>query len=74
MTDSKTDKKAKGFAWNYYRPYFSELSKQKHVEAFAYYIQQGSNALEIASWLSQNTEKVDAFLNWSKNYVWYKGK
>jgi tetratricopeptide (TPR) repeat protein len=74
MGDAKTDKKATGFAWNYYRPYFSELSKQKHVEAFAYYIQQGSNAPEIASWLSQNTEKVDAFLNWSKNYVWYKGK
>jgi tetratricopeptide (TPR) repeat protein len=74
MTDSKGEKKSTGFAWNYYRPYFVELSRQNHVDAFSYYIQQGSNSPEINQWLSQNREKVDAFLNWSKNYVWYKGK
>jgi tetratricopeptide (TPR) repeat protein len=74
MAESKADKKATGFAWNYYRPYFGELSKQKHVEAFAYYIQQSSNSPEVSDWLSKNSGKVDAFLAWSKNYVWYKGK
>jgi lipopolysaccharide biosynthesis regulator YciM len=74
MNDSKGDKKSTGFAWNYYRPYFAELEKQKHVEAFAYYIQQGSGSPEIIKWLLQNSEKVNAFLDWSKNYVWYKGK
>lgn len=74
MGDATADKKANGFAWNYYRPYFAELRKQNHVDAFAYYIQQGSNSAEINQWLAQNKEKVDAFLNWSKNYVWYKGK
>jgi hypothetical protein len=53
---------------------YAENLSLTHLEAFAYYIQQSSNSPEVANWLATNSEKVEAFLTWSKNYVWYKGK
>lgn len=60
------------FTWTYYLPYFLELKKQGHVEAFAYYINQRSAIPQVNSWLQQHQSKVSDFLAWSKNYRWPK--
>lgn len=60
------------FTWKYYAPYFVELKKQGHVEAFTYYINQQSTSPEVSEWLTQHKDKVAAFLAWSKSYPWPK--
>ncbi|MGH9871031.1 MAG: tetratricopeptide repeat protein [Pyrinomonadaceae bacterium] len=58
------------FTWTYYVPYFAELKKQGHTEAFAYYINQRSSISGVDKWLEQHQSKVADFLNWSKGYQW----
>jgi tetratricopeptide (TPR) repeat protein len=60
------------FTWKYYVPYFAEMKKQGHVEAFVYYTHQRSGSREVSEWLNQNREKVMSFLAWSKGYPWPK--
>ena len=67
---SKSDRSK--FTWKYYVPYFVEMKKQGHVEAFAYYINQRSSIAEVNDWLKQNQNKVSDFLSWSKSYGWPK--
>ena len=60
------------FTWKYYAPYFVELKKQGHTEAFVYYINQQSTLAGVDQWLEQHQNKVTDFLNWSKGYQWPK--
>jgi hypothetical protein len=60
------------FTWKYYVPYFAELKKQGHTEAFVYYINQRSSLAGVDQWLGQHQNKVSEFLNWSKGYEWPK--
>jgi tetratricopeptide (TPR) repeat protein len=60
------------FTWKYYVPYFAELKKQGHVEAFVYYTHQRSGSAEVSEWLNQNRGRVESFLAWSKSYPWPK--
>lgn len=61
-------KKNKGFWWNYYVDFFSELKDKKHTEAFCYFITQNKNEEEITKWIANNQSKVDDLLIWFKNY------
>lgn len=70
LSESKPDRSK--FTWRHYYPYFVGLQKQGHVEAFIYYINQASGSPEIQDWLANHTDKVQAFLTWSKNYAWPK--
>ncbi len=74
LDESSADKKSSGFAWNYYRPYFVEMKKRNHVEAFTYYIYQTSGIPGVLKWLQQNAAKVQEFLDWSQSYKWSNGK
>jgi tetratricopeptide (TPR) repeat protein len=66
--DPKGDKSK--FVWKHYLPYFIELKKRDFVEPFGYYISQRSNAEGVEEWLWANRNRVNAFLNWSKQYQW----
>ena len=61
------------FTWKYYVPYFEEMKKQGHTEAFVYYINQQGNKTGVGDWLKQNQGKVSDFLAWSKGYKWPQG-
>jgi tetratricopeptide (TPR) repeat protein len=61
-------------AWNYYAPYFIEMKKLGHTEAFVYFINQQSNKAGVIDWLKQNQAQVTDFLNWSKGYKWPGGR
>jgi len=65
-TDAKGDRSK--FMWQYYIPYFVELKKKNLVEPFTYYISQRSNLAGVTEWLAANSNRVNEFLNWSKQY------
>ena len=58
------------FTWTYYVPYFVEMKRQGHQEAFVYYINQKSGLPDVGDWLAANQDKVNAFLKWSKGFPW----
>ncbi len=68
------EKKKLRFTGEYYVPYFIEMQKNGHVDAFVYWIHGGSKDKEVDEWLEKNPEKVGAFLNWSKQYQWPQKK
>lgn len=72
----ETDKKQKnkGFAAQYYIPYFSQLKAKGYSKAFAYYILQSINKEASEKWLSENKVLVDEFFAWSRSYSWPKPK
>lgn len=58
------------FMGTYYMPYFLEMRAKKFVEPFVYYISQRTPFPGVKEWLAANTERVDAFLSWSRSYEW----
>lgn len=58
------------FTWQFYVPYFNAMKQKGYVEPFVYYINQSSGNEEVAKWLTSNPGRVDAFLAWSKGYLW----
>jgi lipopolysaccharide biosynthesis regulator YciM len=67
---SEGSEKSSGFAWDYYRPYFCELSRRKMAEPFCYYILQSLESNEVDTWLERNADKVRGFLKWTRSYSW----
>ncbi len=60
---SELKKDNTGFFWDFYVPYFSELNKEKHTEAYSYYISlsQGEQAI---TWIDSNDRKMNKFIDW----------
>ena len=72
LTESSGSKNRSQFTWKYYLPYFNEMTKKGHMEAFVNYTHQRSTMTGVREWLMQNQDKVTDFLAWSKGYVWAK--
>jgi tetratricopeptide (TPR) repeat protein len=60
------------FLWTYYMPYFIEMQQKSFVEPFVYYVSQRTSIPGVREWLDANRDRVNAFLDWSKNYSWPK--
>ena len=67
-----TTKDQSKFTWKYYVPYFADLKRNGHTEAFVYYINQRGVIAGVDQWLQQNQTKVADFLTWSRAYRWPK--
>ncbi len=70
MGEQKSD--ASKFTWKYYVPYFVEMKKQGHVEAFVYYANRRNGDPDVSAWILHNQDKVRSFLAWSRGYAWPK--
>lgn len=57
--------KQTGLYWDYYVPFFYNLSKSEHLETYCMYISQSGNEKAMA-WLDANPEKIEAFSAWLK--------
>ena len=57
------------FVYTYYMPYFTQMQKQGHVQAFVYYVSQRTNLPGVREWLTVNQDKVTAFLDWSRKFA-----
>jgi tetratricopeptide (TPR) repeat protein len=53
------------FWWSYYVDFFHEMSLDKNVEAFSYYI---NPSVESQTWLNEHPDKVEQLTNWHRNY------
>jgi|AntRauTorckE5430_2_1112549.scaffolds.fasta_scaffold01410_7 hypothetical protein len=49
--------------WDFYIPFFFDIEKSGHLEAFCKYITQGENEASYR-WLEENQDKVQAFADW----------
>jgi tetratricopeptide (TPR) repeat protein len=56
-------RKNKGLWWDNYVPFFYELAKSKHMEAYCFHIGQSVNP-RAKEWIASNPEKMNAFLSW----------
>lgn len=68
----KESKKHKGFYWEYYVPYFIEMSNKKHIETFAYISHASSEKKETQDWLENHGKEIQDFFQWSKGFQWNK--
>jgi tetratricopeptide (TPR) repeat protein len=53
------------FWWRYYVDFFHDMSLDKNVEAFSYYIYPSN---ESQTWLNEHPDKVEQLANWHRNY------
>lgn len=61
----------RGFAWDYYVPYYLEMKRKDFVPAFTYVIRAArTDQPDVQQWLDAHTAEVAAFQEWSKNYEW----
>lgn len=59
--------------WDYYLPYYSNLIENGHLETFSNTINNiRGNDQNNAKWLKTNSDKVEKFNAWNKNYIWIK--
>lgn len=58
------------FVGRHYLPYFAELKQKNFVEPFVYWSLQRAPVSGVREWLAANRGRVQAFLDWTKNYTW----
>ncbi|WP_165903769.1 tetratricopeptide repeat protein [Hymenobacter gummosus] len=64
----------KGFAWEFYAPYFAELQRKGYAETCAYLLRSADSADEESkAWLAAHAAQVADFQAWSAAYAWPKG-
>ncbi|HYV94357.1 MAG TPA: tetratricopeptide repeat protein [Chitinophagales bacterium] len=66
---SRLKKDNKGFWWDYYVDFFSDLNESENTEAFCYYIQQSSGDEDVLKWLSAHKDQVDKLLSWYSSHT-----
>lgn len=69
-TSKELRKDKKKFAAAYYAPYFRELEKAHHTEAFTYSILRQSGWPEVGAWLEKNPDKIKAYKEWAGAHIW----
>ena len=67
---SEKKKKAKGFFWTFYAPFFGEMESKDYVTTASYIAYSSSNDDQVNQWLKDNSDKTNAFYEWLKNYQW----
>jgi tetratricopeptide (TPR) repeat protein len=65
LGELKNDKN-KGIWWTFYTPFFYNISKSNHLEAYCKSISQVGNK-NSKEWLSKNEKKLSEFNTWLKN-------
>jgi len=65
---SRTD--GKGFAVDYYAPFFAELDKREFVEALVYHAFTSARFPGATEWAEQNAAKLTDFQRWLSAYRW----
>ena len=60
----------KGFAKNFYVPFFTEMKKNNLVTIASHIILSSSEDPTITGWLEKNKDDVEGFYRWFENYQW----
>jgi tetratricopeptide (TPR) repeat protein len=70
MSEILARPEGKGFAVEYYAPFFAELDKQGFVEAFVYHAFSGAHFDGAHKWAEENPAKIADFQKWTSEYRW----
>ncbi len=68
LTEQK--KSNKGFYWDHYVPFFTEMKEKEMVETLAHLMYMKTGDEENMKWLEDNEAKLEAFYDWLKAYKW----
>lgn len=66
----ETAKDNSGFYWEYYVPYFAEMSKNKMIEPFAYIAFSTTEDKAVSEWIKSHKEDIEKFYEWSDSFKW----
>lgn len=64
------DSKARGFAADFYLPYFTAIHAASRVEVASFIALQASGLPEVGTWLTDHKKEADAFRAWSAAFSW----
>ncbi len=53
--------------WDFYVPFFNDLNKSGHTEAFCYHIMLASKNPQIEAWIRDHKDKMELFYLWIEN-------
>ena len=67
---ARPESSGKGFAVEYYAPFFADLHKQGFIEAFVYHTFPVARLDGSAEWAQENPTKVNDFRQWLSGYRW----
>jgi tetratricopeptide (TPR) repeat protein len=66
--------KGKGFAAKYYGPFFAQLAKGEHTEAFVSQAFQTAKLQGAAEWIAENDSRIQEFQTWLSAYRFPESK
>jgi hypothetical protein len=68
----ETKKNQKGFFWEFYQPFFSEMKSRKYIATYSHVAYLSAGDKDNNKWAEDNLDKVTAFFDWVKDYTWNK--
>ena len=66
----ESEKNQKGYYWEFLVPYFLEMKNKNLIEPFSNIIFLSLNNENAIEYSKNNSERINEFYNWSKNYTW----
>lgn len=66
----ETQKDNYGFYWEYYAPYFIEMSDKNFIKTFAYIAFSSSDDESISKWIKSHKKEIQDFYEWSRKFSW----
>ncbi|SKC11488.1 TPR repeat-containing protein [Soonwooa buanensis] len=66
----ESKKNQKGYYWEFLVPYFLEMKNKNLIEPFSNIIFLTVNNENAIEYNKKNSERINEFYNWSKNYTW----
>jgi len=70
MSEILARTEGKGFAAEYYAPFFAELHRKGFVDAFVYHAFPVASLDGAADWAQENPTRLDDFRKWLSAYQW----
>ena len=67
---SEGREKNSGFFWEYYAPYFIEMSDKKLMTTFCYIMYASTGDADVNKWLKSHQTELNEFFEWSEAYAW----
>lgn len=69
LGELKKKDKLKGFWWDFYVDFFSDLAKNDELyETFTYYISQDINSTLVETWIRKNPDRIEKLQKWVVDY------
>jgi len=74
LAELLSNRKQKGFAIEYYGPFFTQLKATEKAEAFVYGVFRSEKIEGLSEWEQKETDRLHAFDSWLESYQWPKVK